>query len=572
MHNSDKPAPYARLIRQWEEAGAALANTLSTYLELCLSVEKLSLSTQTIPREDLVSRIDRILEPGAQHNALVAQLAQSRSVLSRTRNRLTSPVYSLPEVALSKIFSHVVYDCDPVDYDGVEWQVQTFYRRLYTLLGVCTIWKDFGISMSPFWSIVPVIRESELLVSRQTVSLGLSRSNTAPLDLVIVVPGFTPRDIIQDVAKHTSRIRSIHIALDTVYKVQDITHRLTEFEELGVLSELSLCVTDLSYIERTGNDVYSLFYTENSRRLLKLTRSLTRLSLYGAHFHWHEVKFSTRLVELRLQQVVFEGTSLVHDFVQAISSAQELQYLTLVSLASFLGPEETHTRPTISLPKLQSLVLEDLYHDPLSIILNSIEPGSHKLTMYLTDKCLLNAMSTAANHLLLPVNDNELYSLLRKTQIDRLILGEDDSGKLVRPSRIFYLLSVTKAIKALHLEGCVFDTGFCSLLNVRPGFDASGPTVDRFPVIQEWHLTKARIVNPDAFQELVLSHQVQTMVLEGAHDSSSNNTKEWRPLQSRDDMVEWLARNIPDFRFEPSRNRPTRFDSRAWQRLHLEPW
>ncbi|KAL5637361.1 hypothetical protein ACGC1H_001115 [Rhizoctonia solani] len=569
MHDSDLPMPYARLIRQWEEAGAALANTVSTYLELCLSLGKLSLSPQAMPREDLASRIDSILEPGAQHTALVTQLAQCQSVLSRTRNRLVSPVYSLPELVLSKIFSHVVYDCDPVDYDGVEWQVQTFYRRLYTLLGVCTIWRDFGISMVTFWSIVPVIRESKLLVSRQTVSLGLSRSHTAPLDLVIVVPGFTPQDILRSVAHHTSRIRSIHIASDTVLTVQNIIRRLTEFDELGVLSELSLCVTDLLCIGRTGNSVYTRFLTEN-HGLLKLTQSLTRVSLYGASFIWREVRFSIKLVELRLQQVVFGSSSHVHEFVQAISSALELRYLTLISLTSFLDPgPETGARPTVSLPKLQSLVLEDLYHNPLSIMLNSIEPGSHKLTIYLTDKCLLNAMSTGVDHVA-PVNDNVLYSLLQKTPVDTLILGGHYSGELIEPDRIFHIFNASKTVKTLEIEGCIIDTDFCFSLKVPPGAHTPSLTGHHFPVIPQWRITKARVVNPESFKELVLSHRVHTMVLEGARDHSSNNPEEWRPLKSQDEIIEWLSQNIPHFRFEPPRSLPSRFESRAWQRLRLD--
>ncbi|CAE6388749.1 unnamed protein product [Rhizoctonia solani] len=568
MQDSDQPTSYAQLLHQWEETGAALANTTCTYLGLCSSLEMLSLSNQAIHREDIISQVDGVLKHKALHDISIAQLAQSQSILIRTRNRLASPIQSLPEVVLTLIFSYVLHYWDPTDDQDIEWQVREYYRRLYTMISVCTVWRNFVTSMGTYWSIIPIIRESHLSISRQTVSLCLSNSAGAPLDLVIVVPRHAPRDMVQGILNHTSRIKSIHIATGKVILIQDIFDQLVQSDDLGLLSELSLCTTDLSHFRRIDNTLTTMFSFESYPRLLKLIQSLTRLSLYGATIHWRGLKFSTKLIELRLQQLLVGSTSHLCEFIQAISSAVQLRHLTVISLYAIVPAAPVNDiYPIISLPNLQSLVLEDLHYDTLSIILKSIEPGTHKLTLYLTDKCLFRPILNHT-HQNVAVDNTQVRQLFEGAVVDTLILGDRYSTQVMKSPTLLSILAALKQLKTLKLEECTIDTDMCSLIVSPEPLEFSMGY--KIKPISEWHLTSAKIVNPEAFKELVLSHGVQTMVLSGALDHTSKDSMDWRPLCREDEIVEWLAHNISGFCFERAQDCPTnRFDfmSRSWQRV-----
>ncbi|CAE6379644.1 unnamed protein product [Rhizoctonia solani] len=566
MQDSYQPTSYARLLRQWEETSDALANTASAYLGLCSSLEMLSLSKQTIHRGDIISQVDSVLKHKALHDISIAQLVQSQSILIRTRNRLLAPIQSLPEVVLSLIFSYVLHDCDPTDDQDIEWQVRAFYRRLYTMVSVCAVWRRFVTSMGSYWSIIPIIRESHLSVSRQTVSLCLSNSAGAPLDLVVVVPRRAPHDMIQGVLNHTSRIKSIHIATGTVNLIQDIFDQLVRSDDLSLLSELSLCATEPSHFRGIDSTLSTMFSFESYSRLSKLLESLTRLSLYGATIHFRGLTFSTKLTELRLQQLLVGSTSHLCEIIEAISSAVELRHLTLISLYSIVPAVPANVIcPIISLPKLQSLVLEDLHYDTLSVILKSIEPGPHKLTFCLTDKCLFRLILNNA-HQNVAVDTTQLWRLFETTAVDTLIIGEHYGTKVMESPTLFAILAALKQLKTLKLDECTIDTNMCALISVFPEPFESNMEY-KTKAISEWHLTSAKIISPEAFKKLVLGHGVQTMVLSGALDHTSNDPMDWRPLRRGDEIVEWLAQNIPDFCFERAQDHPNRFISRSWQRV-----
>ncbi|KDN34821.1 hypothetical protein RSAG8_12119, partial [Rhizoctonia solani AG-8 WAC10335] len=104
------------IIQQWEEAGASLANVLANYLKLSTFMENTCLRiTKNNNQGDLAGRIDKSLE--TLHVTLYQQLNQTRVTLAKTRNRLTSPVYCLPEEILSEIFLNVVFTPKAGDLD-----------------------------------------------------------------------------------------------------------------------------------------------------------------------------------------------------------------------------------------------------------------------------------------------------------------------------------------------------------------------------------------------------------------------------------------------------------------------
>ncbi|KDN39037.1 hypothetical protein RSAG8_09073, partial [Rhizoctonia solani AG-8 WAC10335] len=144
-------------IVQWEEAGASLVTALTNYTGLCLNLGTNSLREGT-DSEDLVSRIDSTLT--GVHTAMSHRLSESKSALARTRNKLASPLFHFPEEVVSEIFMNVVFDhSNPASSRprSLERDTRMIYRRLYSLLGVCSVWRELVLARGAMWSVIPII-------------------------------------------------------------------------------------------------------------------------------------------------------------------------------------------------------------------------------------------------------------------------------------------------------------------------------------------------------------------------------------------------------------------------------
>ncbi|KDN34413.1 hypothetical protein RSAG8_12495, partial [Rhizoctonia solani AG-8 WAC10335] len=422
MPEIPKHPPLTTMVDQWKETGSTVAKTLSKYLELCLLLSKLPEDTDT-DRKNLVSYFDSALQPGALLTVLSDQLAKTREALARARNRFISPIYNFPTEILSKIFLYFVFDKNTGSPTYVEFTVRTLYDRLHTLLGVCSVWRNVGIATPALWSLVPVIRDVCFTLSRRATSLSLRRSGTLPLDLAVMIPHVVPDGLVARLAKHISRFRTINIIAEEPRTIREIMNPIMELNVSSSLTELSLCVGDLENLDRLDNNLYYMFPPESHTHplLVQLLQSITRFRFYGATFDWNQIKFSVRMVEIRVHSVIIGTDSALHEFLQALSTAPELQKLELISITSFPEPGLGNPLPIV-LPKLQSLVLDNLYFNTLSIALRSITPLSHQLSLCLTDISLERVFSARNPELEREsVVVTELTDALKGISIDTLL-------------------------------------------------------------------------------------------------------------------------------------------------------
>ncbi|CAE6445189.1 unnamed protein product [Rhizoctonia solani] len=100
-------APMA--MREWEEAGRLLANTLDNYLKMSTFLETSHLQGNDSGK-DLINGIDSSLQTlQDQHKTLDQKFHRSRVALAKAWNRFASPIYHRPEEILSEIFLCVIY-------------------------------------------------------------------------------------------------------------------------------------------------------------------------------------------------------------------------------------------------------------------------------------------------------------------------------------------------------------------------------------------------------------------------------------------------------------------------------
>ncbi|CAE6455910.1 unnamed protein product [Rhizoctonia solani] len=564
MTEAHKPLSLPVVVEQWKETGSDLAGSLSRYLDSCLLLSKAS-ENAGVDRKDLISHFDSTLQPGALLTMLSEQLAKSREVLSKARNKLASPIYNFPAEILSRIFLYFVED-DSDSPTYVEFTVRTFYHSVHTLLGVCSVWRNVGISMPHLWNLVPVIRDVRFTLSWQATSLSLRRSKTLPLDLAVMIPHVVPERLAARLAKHASRFQTINILAEEPCTIQEIMDPLLKRNVSDSLTELSLCVSDLEQLDRLDNHPYYMFSPRSPTHplLVELLQSITRFRLFGATLDWSQVTFSTRMVEIRIHSVIIGSDSVLHELIRSLSTAPELQKLELASITSFPEDDLDDILPIV-LPKLKSLVLEDLHFNTLTIILRSITPLSHQLSLNLTNASVEKIFSARDPELgreTVPLYD--LIDELNHLSIHTLIFANPSQS--FDDVDIALLLGEILSPNTLIMNNWTIDKQICKYLtwgvykpNVRPLV---------IPKLRNFHLTNVRIADQEALKELVRMRSLQTVLLGGYVNCTSEEPEEpedWEPLEGEEEIVKWLADHVPTFHLMPGGDyRPPELLSAIW--------
>ncbi|CUA77986.1 hypothetical protein RSOLAG22IIIB_06909 [Rhizoctonia solani] len=551
MTEVHKPLSLPVIVEQWKETGSALADSLSSYLDSCLLLSKASENTG-VNRSDLISHFDSALQPGALLTTLSEQLAKSREVLSKARNKLASPIYNFPPEILSKIFLYFVED-DSDSPTYVEFTVRTFYHRVHTLLGVCSVWRNVGISMPHLWNLVPVIRDVCFTLSWQATSLSLRRSKTLPLDLAVMIPHVVPERLAARLAKHASRFRTINISAEEPCTIQEIMDPLLNRNVCDSLTELSLCVSDLEQLDRLDNHPYYMFSLRSPTHplLVELLQSITRFRLFGATLDWSQVTFSARMVEIRIHSVIIGGDSVLHELIRSLSTAPELQKLELASITSFPA-DDLDDIPPIVLPKLKSLVLEDLYFNTLSTVLHSIAPLSQQLSLCLTDRSIEKIFSARDPDLEREtISVYDLIDELKGVSIHTLLLANRDRS--FKYLELAFLLKAVSPLNTLKINNWTIDQIICGILQRRK----YGPTGHVQPPViklRNLHLTNARIADQEGLKDTIRVQGLEAVLLGGYINCASEEPEEpedWEPLEGEEEIVKWLADHVPTFHFMP---------------------
>ncbi|KDN43574.1 hypothetical protein RSAG8_05951, partial [Rhizoctonia solani AG-8 WAC10335] len=354
-------------IQQWEEAGAALASAFSRYLDLCISLGPNSQKDGIHP-EALVTRIDSALE--TLHTQLEQRVGQSRSILSRTRNQVLSPICRFPSEILSEIFAYVIFDgIDPSNPARMDVSLVDTYKSLHSLLGVCSTWRNVALGRGMFWSIVPILEPNSLspLCDSQgksfSTGLSLERSGSTNLHLAAIVP---KPGLAVDFAKHVSRFGSINIQSESTLAIAKL---LSHFIKSGFplqVSNLSLCLKSNIPSNRIPlqNSCLSLLRYLDQTDFEDFLKSLSVIRLSDVLFDWNRINFSHRLVELEIQNLNLGYDSTLIRFLISLSSANEFISLKIIAVVTFpsLPTSQNTTKPTIFLPDGPTFGVRNLFY------------------------------------------------------------------------------------------------------------------------------------------------------------------------------------------------------------------
>ncbi|CAE6479406.1 unnamed protein product [Rhizoctonia solani] len=560
-------------MQRCEEAGSLLSIALRSYLESCSYLETASLQDNARPT-DLISRIDSALN--SLHTVLGQQLAQSRSILARTRNKRASPLCRFPNEVLVEIFLDVIYvptEEERMAHLEMGSTVQTIFRRLHALNNVCSVWRNVAVNCKSAWRVVPVVDTELLGYKSLATDLSLQRGGDR-MHLAAIQSHSGNLLKYYTLDEHAHCFSSANICAGSKADLGDILLTFLESKHPITLSSLSICQTHKSYLEEARTtevephipEPYDyLYYNFSPLQPLfcKMLQSLATLRISGAFVHWDMITFSTRLTELHLHRVTLGYNSELLDFLQAASSASELRNLKIISVISMTGGAASPASyPTLSFSKLQYLLLEDLDYNVLQVVLRSIAPGSHRLSL------MLEGSSSAFHEeedTKVYVDFDNLCTLFETSAIDTLLLKAAFSWTL-GPIRLGKLLRSMPELKTLKLASYTFRGDNWDAL-IRPAPEASIP----FPKLEELHLSWAGLFDVDGIKRVVESHSIRKIVIGGyvrdetevemeiEHDSSDELG------DVRADVVEWLKAVVPEVRINPAEYIPPDFKQRWWR-------
>ncbi|CAE6457794.1 unnamed protein product, partial [Rhizoctonia solani] len=552
--------PIHSAMKRWEEARDLLSSALVGYLDSCLNLN--SILGRDVPNgRDIVSRIDSAL--GTLHPIMRQQLARSTSALSQTRNRMASSIGFLPEEVLYQIFFNLVYAPEHTKL-SMRNSVRAIYRNLHNLLAVCSTWRNIAISRGTLWEIIPAIDDP---IRSQAIKLSLERSRGCFLRLAGTTTLDGPPILLRVVTENSSRLRALNVQGSFSSQVTSI---VTELLRNGVptqLSELLLCCSPPKYSQppRVSNCIVEAQSSEQAS-FNRLISSLAIIRLSGVQIHWKTTSnaFSDRLVELYIHKVgLGNSDSAMVSFISAVSSASELRDLKIIDVRAYRNPTETTDltmRPTVTFPKLQSLLLQDLYFNVLEFFLLAIFPGSYHSTV---------TLSAGAFEVIYSDGSSERISLDNVTRslalgsIDTLFLprGPVDDRAWLKGSEIRKLLEAMPKLRILKMHGWHFHEDFCS--GLCPPETAGSPSYGfSIPKLELLQLTGVTIRNQELFKHILVTISPQSMILGGFIRSQDGK---WAQLTEDDGIVEWLNTNVSGFRRVDLNYDTASLQAESWQ-------
>ncbi|CUA74760.1 hypothetical protein RSOLAG22IIIB_05700 [Rhizoctonia solani] len=494
------PASYveSKTVLDWTAAGASLASAALQFFELSV---KLGSQCTTVDRKSssLVTLIDESLH--LLQAILDNQLTGARLALSSARNRLAYSILHLPHEIISNIFSAFVYDPRDSFQPSVikmDDRVELIYRRLHTLLGVCTAWRKIGLSCRALWSVIPFVDSFDGRQRILATELSLQRAGIKGLHLAASLSG-SPFPRLQILKGHMHRFSTINVWSNSdSYGINEILEMLLENGDSNV-SKLSL---------RQGHPSDSVHEGES----------------------------------LSDSNVVLHGPSEIHLLLKSLSSAPELCDLKLISVQGVLddgaGPIDK-----ISFPKLKSLHLESLPFNFLEMILHVIVPGSHHLTLNPCDE--INYNYPPGNVIEVEV----ICQLLRGIKVHKLILSVEEEGFWGTARGLRKMLKSVPTLKALALN--FYDIDRDMMMALTPKTQSGRPTrYGNFPKLESLEIYGATFPMQLGdiklgFKALLKLHNLQKMVLGGSLQGSDD--QEGHLLDESYEFVTWLRSNISEF-------------------------
>ncbi|CUA72677.1 Glycogen debranching enzyme [Rhizoctonia solani] len=566
--------PIHTSIQEWEEAGRSLSTAATRYLELSLTLgQKASLGN--VSPTHLATWIDSSI--CSLRVDIAHKVSQAQSTLARERNRILSPISQFPEEILSEIFGHVI--TAPPSLTGehqniMEQGLVNMYRRLHTLLEVCSVWRKIALNRSRFWSFIPIVNTLSRNRLWQTaqytriIQSHLKRAGMGGLHLA-VTQSCDPR-FLSSLGDYASRFRTVNVdaGQSTISAIMDMFFYQRSSEPL-TLSQLSLRqMRDNAYFENSANGTEYLFApsSQEQRSFTQLVKNLCVLRISVAKLHWDQILFSHRLVELNVQNVLFGYDSALTVFFNALSSATELRDLKLMSIRTLYDLAlDTETRlpavPTVYLPTLQSLTIHNLYYNTLNFFFSSVDPRClHGLKLVLNDKC--HSLHLPESVDALDDDEFDFSTLLGGIPFENVFIdgprGNNDHWLL--PSELGSLMNSVSTLKVLHLHSLNLDEEYCEAMK-----NPNHPQDSNFARLTELYLTWISIPDKAAFKAMITSHSGSLRYLEMGGDARDSPEGPRTGLEEDEEFIAWLKDNVPKFRLREERYYPPQCREPEWQ-------
>ncbi|KAJ1306486.1 hypothetical protein OPQ81_007489 [Rhizoctonia solani] len=373
--------------------------------------------------------------------------------------------------------------------------------------------------------------------------LSLCRAGKSPLHLVATILSYDTGVKIEEIfSQYGPRFRTINLSKDTDIVHPEIFTGLLHHCVAGSLSELSI-KDSMSRHTLYNNEYYSNIDTipdcepgehtfppnaPQTASFLKILGSLTAFRIRGFLLPWRDINFSSRLVQLHIAGIRLGYDHTIAPFLQALSSASELRDLKIISVVSFHKDNTTSAEnalPIVTLPKLRSFHLQDLYFNTLRVLLSKITPGLPCLTLSLSFKSVeINRIKeiTWGNNGNNDIGDDdsiptigELWAALGPIQADTLRIGEGSRAWLDGPM-IRTFVRAMPILKTLQMDDWFFSDEDNSILsNLIRSHNTQSDQDGLIPALENIHLTRFALNNAEILQEMVSSHPVQQIILGG---------------------------------------------------------
>ncbi|CUA77984.1 Protein furry homolog-like [Rhizoctonia solani] len=482
---------------------------------------------------------------------------------------LNSQICYFPGEILSEIFAYVVFD--PIDLSKpicMEESLTNIYQSVHSLLGVCSTWRNLILSRSLFWSIVPIIepKRSDFVVRRpgKPLSTGLSLERSGIIDLHLAAIA-TERDPNVDFGKYTSQFSSINILSKSLYMIAELLDHFLKSSSRLQLSELSLSSNSKFFYHRVPPERIPLsllpaFMETNFESILS---SLSVLRLLFVTFDWNKVQFSNRLVELELRHIHLGSDRIFIRFLASLSSATELRTLNLISVVtrpSLVISQNTTIQPNISFPKLQTMVVRNLFSNTLDTLLSSIESRTHRLTLHLTRRTFEYTPSDDSEIEEVPAQ--RVVDLFPQVSVDVLLLEGLEEGPWLSGADMREMLKSMPDIETLRIHDWDYPTECCKMIQRPDLLDDS-----KFPRIKNMHLTQASIWDEEAFKKMVASYSesLERLELAGRVVKGSEKPVVCEDLKGEEPIIAWFRENVPNFELKKNYVTPVDFCDPVWQ-------
>ncbi|CAE6448917.1 unnamed protein product [Rhizoctonia solani] len=412
------------------------------------------------------------------------------------------------------------------------------YRALHHIVGVCSVWREAGLSHRALWSLIPTLHRSSdcHFITEKSTRLCLERAGSE-LHLAAKLKHYVDSATEEALSLHGSRFRTINIQVSDLSVIEEALALVVDNSAPGLLTDLSVWLDSDDSDERSNHSAGDYIFSEDTSHRVALEQiisSLCVLRLRSVNIHMVNLSFK-HLVHLRLQDMVFGHEIHLHDFLRALASASQLRELEIISVIAWTGDggiedgsEDSddddddafnQLEHSVVLPGLQRLFLEDLYVNVIRTILHTIATGPYGLEISLTDKWHQVKRRRTASY----CGINRIRSAVQGHDVGTVMFGARFS---MLDTHITLVLSAIPTATTLHI-----DDQYITPISLRAMTRTRNASSSRFalPKFRAIHMSRClieSIKNPTPFKKMIASYPLEEFCLGGALTDEGNGGEE----------------------------------------------